>query len=184
MRVPAILGCALIALACGTPPLATAPVPTSATTPSQAAIDCDLGPEGAAEEATVTRIVDGDTIHVDIDGQEFRVRYIGLDAPEVERDNNPGEPFGNEATEFNRDFVEDQLVVLERDVSDTDQFGRLLRYVWLPSDGECSLEMVNVLLAAQGMADVKRYPPDTRWQDVLQEAENAARDADLGIWAN
>jgi endonuclease YncB( thermonuclease family) len=44
--------------------------------------------------------------------------------------------------------------------------------------------MVNLMLAAEGMADVRSYPPDTRWQDLLQAAEDAAKDSDRGIWAN
>jgi micrococcal nuclease len=141
-----------------------------------------LQPHGATQQATVTEIVDGDTIHVEIGGVEFRVRYIGIDAPEVAHDNNPGEPLGAEATQSNADLVEGATVILEKDVSDTDQFGRLLRYVWLGGPG--TWQLVNGELAEQGLADVKSYPPDTRWQAILQQAEDDAKDADLGIWAN
>ena len=143
-------------------------------------------PHGATQQATVIYITDGDTIHVEIDGQEFRVRYIGIDAPEIAHDGNPGERLGPEATQANAQLVEGKTVILEKDTSDTDQFGRLLRYVWLkPADPATrDWTMVDLELAAEGMADVKRYPPDTYWQGALQQAEDNAREQDLGIWSN
>jgi micrococcal nuclease len=77
-------------------------------------------------EAQVVNIVDGDTIDVLIGGTSYRVRYILIDTPEV---SGGVEPFGPEATEANRALVEGQRVVLEKDVSETDRYGRLLRYV-------------------------------------------------------
>ena len=133
----------------------------------------------------MTYIVDGDTIHVDIGGTEYRVRYIGMDAPEIAHDGNPAERLGPEATQANAHLVANQQVILETDTSDTDQFGRLLRYVWLPpTTTNGTWLMVDEELAAEGMADVKRYPPDTYWQSVLQQAEDNAREAGLGIWSN
>lgn len=141
-------------------------------------------PHGETQEAIVTYIVDGDTIHVEMGGQEYRVRYIGIDAPEIAHDTNPGERLGPEATQANADLVEGERVILEKDTSDTDQFGRLLRYVWLYStDSLPWWTMVDLELAKEGMADVKRYPPDTYWQSALQQAESNAREAGLGIWS-
>ncbi|MEO8625928.1 MAG: thermonuclease family protein [Candidatus Limnocylindrales bacterium] len=176
MRAIAILGAAALLLACQ-----HTVVPTPGASPSQSGPQ----PHGATQEATVVSIVDGDTIHVDIDGVEYRVRYIGIDAPEIAHDTNPGERLGPQATQANADLVEGERVILEKDTSDTDQFGRLLRYVWLPTDGPfLQWTMVDLELAAEGMADVKRYPPDTYWQSLLQEAEDRAKASDLGIWAN
>ena len=143
-------------------------------------------PHGATQQATVIYITDGDTIHVEIDGQEFRVRYIGIDAPEIAHNGNPGERLGPEATQANAQLVEGKTVILEKDTSDTDQFGRLLRYVWLkPADPATrDWTMVDLELAAEGLADVKRYPPDTYWQGYLQQAENNAKEQSLGIWSN
>ena len=73
----------------------------------------------------VVNIVDGDTIDVEIEGKTYRVRYIGMDTPER------GRPFFSEATEANRKLVEGKTVVVEKDVSDTDRYGRLLLYVYL-----------------------------------------------------
>jgi len=138
----------------------------------------------------VTYIVDGDTIHVEIGGEEFRVRYIGIDAPEIAHDNNPGERLGQEATQANERMVGGKRVILETDTSDTDQFGRLLRYVWLapgtdypagsPSTGWV---LVNEELVCLGYADATTYPPDTRHQAVLNAAEQTARAAGVGIWS-
>lgn len=169
LRILAVLSALLLA-ACGQLPLAT--------------VTTSMAPHGETQEATVTEIVDGDTIHVEIGGVEFRVRYIGIDAPEVAHDNNPGERLGQEASQANADLVEGATVILEKDVSDTDQFGRLLRYVWIPPDTDAGWTMVNLQLAAEGMADVKSYPPDTYWQPNLAQAEDNAKEADLGIWAN
>ena len=79
-------------------------------------------------------ITDGDTIWVDILGEESRVRYIGIDTPEIGFDDRPAEPYAEEATTANAALVEAEVVVLETDVSETDDFGRLLRYVWLAPD--------------------------------------------------
>ncbi|MEA2676057.1 MAG: micrococcal nuclease [Chloroflexota bacterium] len=158
----------------------------TADTPSPSIpVSHGLQPHGETQEATVTDIVDGDTIHVEIGGQEFRVRYIGIDAPEIAHDDNPGELLGAEASQANAALVEGQTVILEKDVSDTDQFGRLLRYVWLPPETDTKdWTMVELELAHTGMADVKSYPPDTYWQVILRQTQASARDAGLGIWAS
>ncbi len=182
------IGAALLvacqAIVVPTPTPTTAPTPTLTFAPPFDPTPPPFQPHGATQEATVTDIVDGDTIHVQIGGQEFRVRYIGIDAPEIAHDTNPGEPLGPEATQANADLVEGERVILEKDTSDTDQFGRLLRYVWLYSTDTLPWwKMVNLELAQEGMADVKRYPPDMYWQDALQQAESNARAAGLGIWS-
>ena len=76
-------------------------------------------------EAQVVRIIDGDTIEVNIYGSNYKVRYIGIDTPEV------GQPCSAEATAANRVLVEDKTVYLEKDVSEIDKYGRLLRYVYV-----------------------------------------------------
>jgi len=78
--------------------------------------------------ATVTRVVDGDTIHVNIGGKDYRLRYIGVDTPETVDPRRPVGCFGKEVSEHNRQLVEGKTVGLERDVSETDSFGRLRRY--------------------------------------------------------
>jgi len=127
------------------------------------------------DTATVTRVVDGDTIVVDIGGSEYRVRYIGVDTPES---TIKQECYGREAARFNRNLVDGQGVRLERDVNDTDRYGRLLRYVYL-SNGE----MVNEKLVREGYALARSFPPDVKYQDRLRTAEQEARKAKRGLWA-
>ena len=94
--------------------------------------------------ALVVNMVDGDTIDVLVEGQEFRVRYIGVNTPETVHPTKGEEPYGKEASDFNRQLVLGQTVYLEKDMSETDRFGRLLRYVWLEEG-----RMVNADLVAQ-----------------------------------
>ena len=98
--------------ATSTPPPTLTPLPTNTPTPTN-------------QTALVTNVVDGDTIDVSINGTEFRVRYIGMDTPEI------GEPCYQQATAYNSQLVLGKTVILERDVSETDRFGRLLRYVYV-----------------------------------------------------
>ncbi|MBE0610036.1 MAG: thermonuclease family protein [Dehalococcoidia bacterium] len=130
------------------------------------------------EWATVVRVVDGDTIRVRIDGVEERVRYIGIDTPELSHPTLGVEPFGPEASTFNEQLAGGRRVCLERDVSDRDRFGRLLRYAWL-EDGT----MVNERLVAAGMARVVTFPPDVKYiEERLLPAQRSAAEAGRGIW--
>lgn len=125
------------------------------------------------ETAVVTRVVDGDTIIVNLNGTEERLRYIGMDTPETD------EPYFDQATEANRLLVDGQTVRLVRDVSNRDRYGRLLRYVYLP-DGT----FVNAALVRQGWARAAAYPPDTAHADEFAQLEAEAYAARLGIWQN
>jgi len=125
------------------------------------------------ETAKVVRITDGDTIVVEIEGREEALRYIGIDCPECASEDSE---MADLATQANAALVRDKVVRLERDVSERDRFGRLLRYVWV---GDL---MVNAELVRQGMAISKAYAPDTSKQDLLDEAEEKARLAGRGVW--
>jgi micrococcal nuclease len=116
--------------------------------------------------------VDGDTIRVVIDGQRYTVRYIGIDTPETD------EQLGPEASAQNANLVLGKTVQLEKDVSETDQYGRLLRYVWL---GEL---MVNAELVRLGYANTSTYPPDVKYQTVFLTLERGAREAGQGFWSS
>jgi len=133
-----------------------------------------LGPQAPTTEALVVSITDGDTIRVQVDGVEHPLRYIGIDSPEV------GIAHADEATAANAELVAGETVLLESDVSDTDRFGRLLRYVWVEADGGWLL--VNRELVRIGAAVAKAYPPDTKYQVLLEAAEAAAVAASVGIW--
>ncbi len=129
-------------------------------------------PDGFVLVKTAT---DGDTIEL-ADGT--RVRYIGVDTPETVHPSKPVQCFGKEASAFNRALVEGKPVRLVRDISDTDKYGRLLRYVYL-GDGT----FVNLALVAGGYASVVTYPPDIRHAAGFQAAMAEARDAGRGLWS-
>ncbi len=130
-------------------------------------------PPADAELALVVSVTDGDTIRVDrVGGGSEPVRYIGIDTPETVHPDQPEEPWGAEASAANEALVADRLVLLERDVSDTDRYDRLLRYVWVEEpDGWV---MVNGELVAQGLAEVRAYEPDTRHHDWFSQLEDEA----------
>ncbi|MCB0209365.1 MAG: thermonuclease family protein [Anaerolineae bacterium] len=128
------------------------------------------------QQAQVINVVDGDTIDVLIDGVEYRVRYILIDTPETKHPSKPVEPFGPEAAEANRLLVEGQTVTLEKDVSETDQYGRLLRYVYTGP------VMVQEELLRQGLAQVATYPPDVKYVDRFLAVQQAAQNTGAGIW--
>ena len=133
-------------------------------------------PDGTTP-ATVIRVIDGDTIEVEIEGETHKVRYIGIDTPETVDPRRPVGCFGEEASAANKALVEGLIVGLEGDVSDTDRFGRLLRYVWLNDS-----EMVNAILVREGYAQSSAYPPDVRHQELFDGLEAAARSAGRGLW--
>jgi endonuclease YncB( thermonuclease family) len=118
--------------------------------------------------------VDGDTIEVAIDGQEYKVRYIGIDTPESVDPRRPVECFGKEAADKNQELVEGKIVGLEKDVSETDAFGRLLRYVWL--DGR----LINARLVSAGYAR-GHLPPGRPLCGVVRAT--AGRGASIGAWS-
>jgi endonuclease YncB( thermonuclease family) len=120
-------------------------------------------PDGPA--APVTRVVDGDTIHVMLDGRDQTVRLIGVDTPESVAPNQPVECYGKEASDFTRARLMGKAVVLEPDVSETDRFGRLLRYAWL--DGT----LFNEALVREGYAQVSTFPPDVKYVDRFLAAQ-------------
>ena len=122
------------------------------------------------ETATVTRVIDGDTIIL-VTGHQ--VRYIGIDTPEVHPEL---ETYGMEAWQANRRLVEGKEVRLEPDVSDTDKYGRLLRYVYVND------KFVNAELVRQRLAEAKAYPPDTKYQGYLEQLEREARQEGRGMW--
>lgn len=126
----------------------------------------------------VVEVTDGDTIKVEVGGVVYRVRYIGIDTPEIY---SGVEWMGPEAADVNASLVAGREVVLEKDVSETDQYGRLLRYVWLDEGG--SWLLVNLELLVLGYAAVTTYPPDVKYVDALYlSAQREAQASGIGIW--
>jgi micrococcal nuclease len=124
--------------------------------------------------ALAVSVVDGDTIDVKLpDGQVKRLRYIGVSAPE----DHANVCFGHAATTYNLTLVQGKQVWLERDVSETDKYGRLLRYVYL-LDGR----IVNEELVRAGYAQVTTYPPDVRYAQRFLAIQREARSRIAGLW--
>jgi micrococcal nuclease len=174
----------------GGPALSSTPAATggaSSSAPSSPAIRSSsppattVTPAPQRERATVISVTDGDTIRVSLDGRPFSVRYIGVDTPETVDPSRPVEPYGRAATEANRRLVEGRAVLLEKDVSETDRFGRLLRYVYVETSA--GLVMVNAELVRLGFARVATFPPDVRYQSQFLDLERQARTSNAGLWA-
>jgi len=133
-------------------------------------LSCVSSIPATEEKVTVTRVIDGDTIVI---AGGAHVRYIGMDTPEIYPE---VEYYGLEAKAKNIELVEGKLVTLVKDVSETDKYGRLLRYVYV--DGV----FVNGELVRLGYARAVAYSPDTKYESLLSQLEKEAKAAKLGIW--
>lgn len=127
-------------------------------------------------EGVVVRVVDGDTIHVRIAEGVEKVRYIGVNTPEVHHPRLHEQPGGREAWDVNRRLVAGRRVRLELDVQARDRYGRLLAYVWV---GET---MVNAELVSRGYAQVMTVPPNVRYQSLFVRLQRSAREGGRGLW--
>jgi micrococcal nuclease len=133
-----------------------------------------------AADATVVRVVDGDTLVVDSEGEEDRVRLIGIDTPESVKPGTPVECFGKEASTHLAGLLpEGTPVRLERDVEARDRYERLLAYVYRAEDGL----FINHEMVAEGYAQPVTYPPNVAHTDELVAAGRTAREQDLGLWS-
>ena len=122
----------------------------------------------------VTKVIDGDTIEI-VGGR--KVRYIGIDTPERLDPRKGVQCFGEEAYKKNKELVEGKRVRLEKDVSETDKYGRLLRYVYA---GDI---FVNQYLVRQGYAYAYTFPPDIKYAEEFVQAQRKAREEKKGLWA-
>ena len=125
----------------------------------------------------VDRIVDGDTVVLLIDGEKTKVRLIGVDTPETVHTSNPVEYYGPEASQFTKELLTGRLVWLEYETEREDRFGRTLAYLYrVPDSLFVNLEIIRL---GYGRAYTK-YP--FRYKERFVTAEQAARDAQLGLW--
>lgn len=136
----------------------------------------DGAPAGRSVDATVTRVVDGDTIEVALEDGTEDVRYIGIDTPESVAPDQPVECFGEHASDVNARLVEGKDVRLVFDAERRDQYGRLLAYVYV-ADG-----LVNAELVRRGLARTLTIPPNTRHADRFARLEQRAGNAGRGLW--
>lgn len=124
--------------------------------------------------AVVERVIDGDTVVL---ATQERIRYIGVDTPEMHHPKKPVEAYAREAKEFNRRLVEGKAIRLEFDVERHDKYGRLLAYVYL-EDGT----FVNAELIRQGYAQILTIPPNVKYADLFLKHQREAREAGRGLW--
>lgn len=120
--------------------------------------------------AKVTRVIDGDTI--EIEGGK-RVRYIGMNTPEIET----SECYATEAAKVNSDLVLGKEVKLEKDISETDEYGRLLRYVYLGN------VLINDKLINDGLARIMTVSPDIKYRELFKQSEEYAIKNGSGVWS-
>jgi endonuclease YncB( thermonuclease family) len=144
-------------------------------------------PDGAVE-ARFVKVIDGDTFIAELgeNGQwpEETIRMIGIDTPEISYSyGNEPECYGKEATRFADSILNAApRIWLEEDRRDTDDFGRLLRYVWYEDPASGNIFMLNEELVYNGYALAKDYRPNTTRQDVLDDAEDHAITESYGMW--
>ena len=133
------------------------------------------------ETAIVTKVIDGDTIEVRVNGERELVRYIGIDTPEAPRNNQDGECGHETATKQNALLVEGASVRLVADQEDRDRYDRLLRYVYVETEtGEI---FVNQVLLETGLAEPLTIPPNTYFANTFLEVSKEAERKNLGIFA-
>lgn len=127
----------------------------------------------ASGSAQVIRVIDGDTIEIE---GGVKVRYIGINTPESVDPRREVQCFGKESSEENKRLVGGKTVRLEKDVSETDKYGRLLRYVYVGD------KFINDVLVREGFAYASTYPPDVRYATQFTASQKAAKDSALGLW--
>ncbi len=129
--------------------------------------------EVAKDRSKVIKVIDGDTIVLE---NTDTLRLIGIDSPEIFED----ACFSKEAYSKNSELLLGKEVRLEKDVSERDKYGRLLRYVFV--EGKDKDIFVNEYLVRYGFARSSRYPPDIKYQGLFEEAEREARNEERGLW--
>ena len=122
----------------------------------------------STEHVSVARVIDGDSVELT---NKQELRYVGINAPEYNI------CFGKEAMEENKRLIDGKTVRLEKDVSQNDKYGRLLRYVYV---GDI---FVNDYLVRQGFARTATFPPDVKYVDQFRLAEQEARENNRGLWS-
>lgn len=132
-----------------------------------------LAQPGTSREALVTKVIDGDTIEI---AGGMKVRYLGMDAPVSSQSSQIEECFGFEAHKKNQKLVGEKVVRLEKDISETDGEGRLLRYVWVGDT------LINKLLVSQGYARINPQRPDFKYRLRLLKAQTEAEKNQEGFW--
>ena len=132
----------------------------------------------AQDSYLCTRVVDGDTIIIEMNGKQERVRLIGVDTPETKHPKKPVERFGKEASDFTTRMVEGKKVTLEYDQEKRDKYGRLLAYVYLEDGTSLNAEIIK---QGYGFA-YTRFP--FKYLEAFRQYEDDARSNGKGLWGD
>lgn len=128
--------------------------------------------------AEVTKVVDGDTLQVMIDGKKETIRLLLVDTPETVHPTKPVQPFGPEASDFLKEKLNGEEVQVELGIGERDKYGRLLAYVYLHD------QMINKLLLEKGFARVAYvFEPNTKYVDEFYNIQKHAQQEEIGIWS-
>lgn len=144
----------------------------------------------AYQKGTVVRVVDGDTAKINIGGNNLRVRFTSINTPEYDKATGEGDYYGKEAFVYTKKELEGKTVWLEMDVTDTDHYDRLLRYIRLnppkdpnnPTKNEIANNLFNGILVKEGYAYSGNYRPDVKYKAYLDEFEKDAKINKRGMW--
>jgi micrococcal nuclease len=135
---------------------------------------------------TLERVVDGDTLIVNINDEEYTVRLIGIDCEEsVNPNKEKNSEEGREASRFTKSIISnEQTLYMTVDTSDTDMYGRLLRYVWTetPDPNNIDTTMLNAIILSEGYAVAKDYEPDTYYSELFHDIQDTAEEQRKGLW--
>ena len=137
-------------------------------------------------EGVVTKVVDGDTLVVKVEGELRRVRLIGVDTPETVHPRKPVQYYGREASAFTKQALSGRRVWLEYDVAPLDKYQRHLAYVWLERPGRdeevVRRGMFNAMLLLEGYGRTMTIQPNSRYADLFARLQTEARKAGRGLW--
>ncbi|HEY9060236.1 MAG TPA: thermonuclease family protein [Pseudobacteroides sp.] len=165
-------------------PIKTLPA-NQGNTPTPLPTDTNTAKTGFAA-VQVIRAVDGDTIEASfLNGSTEKIRLIGVNTPES---TTRHEPYGSEASNFTKKSLAGKTVYIEKDVSERDKYGRLLRIVWLENPVEITetnirSKMFNAILVLKGYAQASTYPPDVKYSEYFTKFAKEAREANVGLWS-
>ncbi len=123
----------------------------------------------------VSQVIDGDTVVLE---NNERVRYIGIDCPEIAHNDKECEFFGEKAKQANKRLVDGKIIALYFDKQKRDVYKRILAYVFIDTI------FVNAQLVKNGFAGAKSYPPNIKHDNMFYMLENEAKSNNRGIWQN
>lgn len=123
----------------------------------------------------VVKITDGDTVVLE---NGYKIRLIGIDAPELSHNGNKAECYSNESTDKLSNLILNKYVKLEKDRTDEDRYKRKLRYIYLDNT------LINEVMVKDGFAKSYPYPPDVKYQDQIELAQKSAKSNSIGMWSN